>query len=116
MPKTKPSHESVKALPIAIAHPKRRADALALDALFRRVTGFTPKLWGPGMVGYGRYHYEYATGQKGENLATGFSPRKTDLVLYILPGYTDFGDILARMGKTKSANPVFTSTSWPLWT
>lgn len=80
---------------------RRRDEARALDALFRRVTGWQPRLWGPSMVGYGQYHYRYESGREGDFLATGFSPRKAALSIYILPGYADFGDILARLGKHK---------------
>lgn len=51
------------------------------------------------MVGYGRYHYRYKSGREGDFLATGFSPRKAAHSIYIMPGYTDFGGILARLGK-----------------
>lgn len=76
----------------------RRAEGQALDVLFRRATGFEPAMWGPSIVGYGRYHYRYASGREGEYLATGFSPRKADLTVYILPGYADFGDLLRDLG------------------
>lgn len=76
----------------------RRADALALEAIFRRVTGFAPVLWGAGIVGYGRYHYRYASGREGDAPATGFSPRAANMVVYVMPGYTDFDAILARLG------------------
>ena len=85
----------------AIEHPTRRADALRLDQLFRRVTGFQPRMWGPTIIGYGQYHYRYATGREGDFLATGFSPRKANLSIYIMPGYGDFGSILTRLGKHK---------------
>lgn len=78
---------------------RRRADALALDALFREVTGFEPVMWGPSIVGYGRYDYRYESGRTGQFLATGFSPRKANLVVYIMPGYADFGGILKDLGK-----------------
>ncbi len=79
----------------------RREDGLALDSLFRDVTGFAPRLWGAGIVGYGRYAYHYASGTSGETLATGFSPRKANLVLYIMPGYADLSAQLAGLGKHK---------------
>lgn len=79
----------------------RRRDALMLDQLFRRVTGWQPKMWGPSMVGYGAYHYKYASGREGDSLATGFAPRKANMVLYIMPGYTDFASITERLGKHK---------------
>ncbi|MEO1703915.1 MAG: DUF1801 domain-containing protein [Pseudomonadota bacterium] len=85
----------------AVDHPTRRADAIALDAMFRRITGWTPKMWGPSMVGYGSYHYRYETGREGDMLATGFSPRKSNLSLYIMPGYADFHGVLDRLGKHK---------------
>ncbi len=100
--KTQPTLQSVAGFLGAVSHPTRRADGLALDALFRVVTGFDPVIWGPSIVGYGRYHYTYATGRQGDFLATGFSPRKANLSIYIMPGYADFGDILARLGKHKT--------------
>lgn len=99
--KTKASDADVAAFLQAVPHPGRRADALALDAMFRQVTGFAPRLWGSGILGYGRYDYTYATGHSGTWMATGFSPRKANLTIYILPGYADFGGILARLGKHK---------------
>ncbi len=99
--KTKPTPQSVSDFIAGIENPKRRADAEVLDDLFRRVTGWQPRMWGPTMVGYGQYHYTYDSGRSGDCLATGFSPRKANLVLYIMPGYTDFGHILDRLGKHK---------------
>lgn len=86
----------------SVEHPTRRADAEALDQLFRRVTGFQPRMWGPTIIGYGQYHYIYDSGREGDFLATGFSPRKANLSIYILPGYADFGRILDRLGKYKT--------------
>ncbi|TBX28523.1 DUF1801 domain-containing protein [Nioella sediminis] len=83
----------------AVEHPTRRADALVLDGLFRRVTGFQPRMWGPTIIGYGQYHFIYDSGREGDFLATGFSPRKANLSIYIMPGYADFGSILDRLGK-----------------
>ena len=80
---------------------RRRVDAQRLDEIFREVSGFEPRMWGPSIVGYGRYHYKYESGREGDFLATGFAPRKANLVIYIMPGYTDFSAILARLGKHK---------------
>ena len=80
---------------------RRRVDAERLDQIFREVSGFAPRMWGPSIVGYGRYHYRYESGREGDFLATGFAPRKANLVIYIMPGYTDFSAILARLGKHK---------------
>lgn len=56
-------------------------------------------MWGPSIVGYGRYHYVYDSGREGDFLATGFSPRAREFSIYIMPGYADFGSILDRLGK-----------------
>jgi hypothetical protein len=80
---------------------RRRVDAQRLDQIFREVSGFAPRMWGPSIVGYGRYHCRYESGREGDFLATGFAPRKANLVIYIMPGYTDFSAILARLGKHK---------------
>ena len=85
----------------AVEHKTRHADALVLDALFREITGWTPRMWGPTIIGYGEYHYKYDSGHEGDCLATGFSPRKANLVLYIMPGYQDYGEMLDRLGKHK---------------
>ncbi|WP_259912985.1 DUF1801 domain-containing protein [Jannaschia sp. M317] len=76
----------------------RSEECRTLDALFRRCSGLAPELWPGNKVGYGRYDYTYATGRSGTYLATGFSPRKAALSIYIMPGYADFSDILSRLG------------------
>ena len=102
--KTQPTDIAPTDFIATIEHDRKRAEATELNALFQRVTGFTPVMWGPSMIGYGRYHYKYATGREGDFLATGFSPRKTAHSIYIMPGYADFGEILSRLGKHKIGN------------
>ena len=97
--RTVASDADVAAFLDAVEPERRRTEGQRLDAIFREVTGFAPRMWGATIVGYGRYHYRYDSGREGDFLATGFSPRKANLVLYILPGYADFGDILGRLGK-----------------
>lgn len=87
----------------AVEPEKRKTDAEVLLNFFNRVTGLEPKMWGPTIIGYGRYHYKYESGREGDAIITGFSPRKQNLTLYIMPGYR-FGDMqekLARLGKHK---------------
>ncbi|AXI56073.1 hypothetical protein C1J05_17625 [Sulfitobacter sp. JL08] len=79
----------------------KQNDAQVLDTLFRRVTGYQPRMWGTSIIGYGTYHYVYDSGREGDFLATGFSPRKAALSIYIMPGYADFTEILGRLGKHK---------------
>ena len=83
----------------AVEPPRRHAEAAQLDQFFWDVTGWTPRLWSGSILGYGSYDYTYASGRSGTYLATGFSPRKAKLSIYIMPGYTDFEPILARLGK-----------------
>ncbi|WP_368186545.1 DUF1801 domain-containing protein [Aestuariibius sp. HNIBRBA575] len=100
--KTQITAQSVEDFIASIDHPTRRADAIVLDQMFRRVTGYTPRMWGPTIIGYGQYHYTYKTGRQGDSLATGFSPRKASQSIYIMPGYANFADIMARLGKHKT--------------
>ena len=89
----------VQAFLKAVEPPRRNQEGYVLDRLFQQVTGWQPELWKGGMVGYGRYDYTYASGHSGTWFATGFAPRKAKLSIYIMPGYADFGGILARLGK-----------------
>ncbi|BBU55811.1 hypothetical protein KU6B_20760 [Mameliella alba] len=95
---TQPSEASVAAFLDTVEPARRREDAGVLDALFREVTGWQPVLWGTSILGYGRYDYTYASGHSGQSLATGFAPRKANMVVYIMPGYADFQEILSRLG------------------
>jgi hypothetical protein len=99
--KTQATDQSVGDFIAAIEHPTRAADARVLDDMFRSITGWQPRMWGPTIIGYGQYHYTYESGRSGDCLATGFSPRKANLSLYIMPGYADFQSILDRLGKHK---------------
>jgi hypothetical protein len=99
--KTTQTAQSVKDFLAGIEPERRQKDAERLLQIFEEVTGFEAKMWGPSIVGFGRYHYKYDSGREGDFLATGFSPRKANLSVYILPGYTDFGAILDRLGKHK---------------
>ena len=99
--KTRPTGEAVAEFIAQVDHPTRRADAHRLDEIFREVTGWEPQMWGPSIVGYGSYHYKYDSGREGDAIATGFSPRKANLVVYIMPGYANFDATLARLGKHK---------------
>jgi Domain of unknown function (DU1801) len=79
--------------------PERRAEAARLLMIFADETGFAPQLWPGGIAGFGRYAYRYDSGHTGQSFATGFSPRKADLSIYIMPGYSDHGALLAGLGR-----------------
>lgn len=101
--KTQPTDADVSAFLAGVEPQRRKDDAHRLDRLFREVSGYEPCMWGANIVGYGRYHYIYDSGREGDFLATGFSPRKSAFSIYIMPGYADYGHILNRLGKHRSA-------------
>ena len=99
--KTRPTRASVDRFLASIEHPRRRADARTLLPLFERVTGSKARMWGESIVGFGEYHYVYASGREGDWPVTGFSPRKQNLSIYIMPGFSDYQDLLGKLGKHK---------------
>lgn len=100
--KTKPTEVSVADFIAAVEDPKRRADAEAACALLAAATGEPPVMWGPSIVGFGAYHYRYASGHEGDAPLVGFSPRKANLVFYLSGCDEERGDQLARLGKHKA--------------
>lgn len=97
--KTKPTGADVGAFLDAVADPGRREDAKALAALMERATGEPPAMWGPSIVGFGRYRYRYESGREGEAAPVGFSPRAKELVLYLAAHSERTPDLLARLGR-----------------
>ena len=100
--KTKATDASVEAFLHGVENEKKREDAFAILALMEEVTGEPPKLWGSSIIGFGSYHYKYASGHEGDACLTGFSPRKQNLVLYILAGFDQYDALLAKLGKYKT--------------
>lgn len=81
----------------------RRNDSFKLIEFYRSLTGFEPKMWGPSIIGFGTYHYKYASGHEGDAPLAAFSPRKDSLVLYFNPEFEDREKLLAQLGKHKSS-------------
>ena len=100
--KTSWTGESVAAFLDAVPDPKRREDGKALCALFEQVLGESPEMFGPTIVGFGRYHYRYASGHEGDACATGFSPRGRELVVYVNGSSERTAALLQRLGKHKA--------------
>ncbi|GGZ97110.1 hypothetical protein GCM10008090_01730 [Arenicella chitinivorans] len=87
---------------IASLHPESvRQAAQTLDALFRGATGAKPKMWGGSIIGYGEYTYYRANGDEGQFMASGFAMRKSGPVLYIMPGYQNYADLMSKLGPHK---------------
>ncbi len=81
----------------------RKQDGFALLKLFKKITGLEPKMWGASIIGFGQYHYKSAKSrQEGDWMLTGFSPRKQNLALYLMLGFTDYTDLLNKLGKHKT--------------
>jgi hypothetical protein len=97
--KTKPTKLSVAAFVNAVTDPARRADARALLKLMQSASGEKPQMWGASIIGFGRYHYRYESGRKGDMPVIGFSPRKAATVLYGLAGAGDSKALLPKLGK-----------------
>ncbi len=100
--KTRPTKASVAAFLAAIPDEQRRKDGQAVAKLLREVTGEKAVLWGSSIVGFGTYACEYADGREGEWPIVGFSPRKSELVLYIMPGFERYADLLSRLGRHRT--------------
>lgn len=98
-PVTRPGAQEVDALLDAVEPPWRREDARAVLALMRAATGCEPVMWGSGIVGFDRYHYRYDSGREGDAPMVGFSPRKQALVLYVMPGFDGYADLLSKLGR-----------------
>ena len=101
-PKTKPTTASVKKFIDSIEDEKKRKDSRSILTMMRQITGERPKMWGASIVGFGTYHYKYATGREGDWPVTGFSPRKQALTLYIMSGFTKDDALLKKLGKYKT--------------
>ena len=99
--KTKPTEVGVESFIVAVENPTRREDARTVCAMMERITGEEPRMWGPSIIGFGSYHYRYDSGHEGIACRLGFSPRKAQLVLYVLTETEGEAELLARLGKHK---------------
>lgn len=86
----------------SVENETRREDARAVCALMKQITGEVPTMFGKSMIGFGSYHYKYASGREGDWFLTGLSPRKQNLAVYIMPGFSQYDDLMARLGKYKT--------------
>lgn len=96
--KTQRTKASVSAFLNAVADDQRRADCKAVSKLMQEITGEKPAMWGASLVGFGSYHYVYASGQSGDWPLVAFSPRKQNLTLYIMAGFDGYPELMAKLG------------------
>lgn len=100
--RTRPTNVSVSSFIDAVENDTRRKDAKTLLAMMKKVTGEKPKMWGPSIIGFGEYHYKYDSGREGDMLAVGFSPRKANMVLYVLGSLSEDEPLLKQLGPYKN--------------
>lgn len=102
-PAFRPTGVAVQEFLAAIEDETRRADAVALCELMQDVTGEPPAMWGPTIVGFGSYHYRYDSGRSGESPLAAFSPRRPNLVVYLVSGYVErYPALLSKLGPHKT--------------
>ena len=97
--KTKRNKGDVEAFLNSVPDEKKRQDSFMVMELMKQVTGKEPEMWGDSIVGFGSYHYKYASGREGDWFITGFSPRKQNLTLYIMSGFDEYDQLLNKLGK-----------------
>lgn len=100
--KTKSTAASVEKFLNQIPDEVRREDCLQVAKIMEEIAGEKPKMWGTSLVGFGCYHYKYASGQEGDWPITAFSPRKQHLTLYIMPGFAEYADLMKQLGKHRT--------------
>lgn len=99
--KTKPTSASIDEYLLSRASPQQVTDCEALMVMLQRVTQEQPRMWGPSIVGYGRYSYQYKSGRTGESCITGFAVRGSELVVYLVAESPEQQNLLAKLGKHK---------------
>lgn len=101
-PKTRKTSASVDEFLAAIDDETRREDCRTVAELMRAATGAEPAMWGASIVGFGKYHYKYASGREGDWFLAGFSPRKSALTLYIMGGFPRHATLMKKLGRFKT--------------
>jgi hypothetical protein len=97
--KTKRNKGDVEAFLNNVADEGKRQDSFTLLELMTKFTDKEPEMWGDSIIGFGSYHYKYASGREGDWFLTGFSPRKQNLTLYIMAGFDEYEQLLGKLGK-----------------
>ena len=99
--KTQRNSSSVKSFLESVSDERKRRECFTVSGIMQDITGEKPAMWGTSLVGFGTYHYKYASGQEGDWPLVGFAPRKDSLTLYIMPGFAEYAGLLEKLGKHK---------------
>lgn len=97
--KTKVNNASVDKFLKNIKDERVREDCYKILDIMKKAAKSEPKMWGKSIIGFGSYHYQYASGREGDWMLTGFSPRKQNLTLYIMPGFEEYDGLMKKLGK-----------------
>lgn len=100
--KTQPNSSSIDEFINGIEEQQKKEDSFTLLKLFEEWTHQSPKMWRDSIIGYGSYHYLYDSGREGDWFLTGFSPRKRNLSLYIMPGFERYDNLMEKLGKYRT--------------
>ena len=100
--KTKINTKSVETFLKKAASGKRLKDCFTVLELMKKITKEESKMWGPSIVGFGNYHYKYESGREGDFFISGFSPRKQNLTIYIMAGFSRYSELMEKLGKYKT--------------
>lgn len=100
--KTKENDGDVMAFLNTVEDDQKREDCLEIHRIMQELSGSEAKMWGSSIVGYGSYHYKYASGREGDWFRVGFSPRKQNISMYIMSGVGQYHETLAKLGKYKT--------------
>ena len=100
--KTQANDASVIKFLTAVTPDQKRQDAFAILEMMERLSGYNAKMWGDSIIGFGQYHYKYASGREGDFMRIGFSPRKANISLYIIAGFENHQELLEELGKHKT--------------
>ena len=100
--KTTETLKSVDEFINAIASETKRNDSFRIIEILKTQTGFDPKMWGPSIIGFGKYHYKYDSGHEGDMPLAAFSPRSTGIVFYFCENFENREELLQSFGKYKT--------------
>lgn len=100
--KTTQNDNDVRAFLSKVEGDQRREDCFQVLQWMEEITGREARMWGPSIVGFDEYHYKYDSGREGDFFKVGFSPRKTSLTLYIMPGFARYDELMQQLGKYKT--------------
>ncbi|MBD3668428.1 MAG: DUF1801 domain-containing protein [Kangiella sp.] len=100
--KTQPTKKDVATFLQQVEPAQKRQDCQAILEMMQQATKADPKMWGDSMIGFGEYHYKYASGREGDWFLTGFAPRKQNISLYIMAGFKRYEELMGKLGKYKT--------------